>query len=169
VHVANYVHVDADKFRCVAGEELIKRFESAPGSFRNFCRACSSTIPSKAAYLTTVSIPAGLFADDPAVRPNDRLAQACQRFLAATDRVVGQAKRFAKEIDDGVKRAEGSRQAVLEGLRRELESLVPLGQQLMRQTKARIFAGDTHAQGKIASLFEPNTEVVRKGKAGKAD
>ena len=66
---ASYVHVDTDKFRFIAGEELIQRFESAPGSFRNFCRVCSSTVPGKAAYLTTVSIPAGLFDDDPGVRP----------------------------------------------------------------------------------------------------
>jgi len=101
-------------------------------------------------------------------QPNrGRLGQAYQRLVAATSRVVGQAKRFAKEIDDGVKRAEGSRQAVLEGLHRELESMVPLVQQVMRQTKARVFAGDTHAEGKIVSLFEPTTEVIRKGKAGK--
>jgi IS5 family transposase len=97
-----------------------------------------------------------------------RLAQAYQRLLAATGRVVGQAKCFAKEIDAGVKRAaEGSRQAMLEGLRCELERMVPLVQQVMRQTKARVFAGDTHAEGKIVSLFEPTTEVIRKGKAGK--
>jgi hypothetical protein len=66
---ASYVHVDTDKFRFISGEELIQRFESAPGSFRNFCRVCSSTVPGKAAYLTTVSIPAGLFDDDPGVRP----------------------------------------------------------------------------------------------------
>jgi len=101
-------------------------------------------------------------------QPNrERLAQAYRRLLAATGRVVGQAKRFATEIKEGVKRAEGSRQAVLEGLRRELVSMVPLVQQVMRQTKARVFTGDTHAQGKIVSLFEPNTEVIRKGKAGK--
>ena len=101
-------------------------------------------------------------------QPNrERLAQAYQRLLQATGRVVGQAKRFAKQIDDGVKRAESSRQAVLEGLRRELQSMVPLVQQVMRQTKARVFAADTHAKGKIVSLFEPTTEVIRKGKAGK--
>jgi IS5 family transposase len=108
---------------------------------------------------------------------SDRLAQAYQRLLEATGRVVGQAKRFAKEIDHGVKRAEGSRQAVLEGLPhgtspwaegpRELESMAPLVQQVIRQTKARVLAGDTHAEGKIVSLFEPTTEVIRKGKAGK--
>ena len=66
---AAYVHADADKFRFVSGVELIQRFESAPGSFRNFCRVCSSTVPGKAAYLTTISIPAGLFDEDPGVRP----------------------------------------------------------------------------------------------------
>ena len=40
--------------------------------------------------------------------------------------------------------------------------MVLLVQQVMRQTKARIFAGDTHAEGKIVSLFEPTTEVIRK-------
>ena len=98
----------------------------------------------------------------------DRLAQAYRRLLAATGRVVGQAKRFTKEIDDGIKRAaEGTRQPVLDGLRRELASMVPLVQQVIRQTKARVFAGDTRAEGKIVSLFEPTTEVIRKGKAGK--
>ena len=99
---------------------------------------------------------------------SERLAQAYQRLLEATGRVVGQAKRFAKEIDGGGKQtAGGSRQAVLAGLRRELENILPLVQQMMRQTKARVFAGDTHAEGKIVSLFEPTTEVIRKGKAGK--
>jgi IS5 family transposase len=99
---------------------------------------------------------------------SERLAQAYRRLLEATGRVVGQAKRFAKEIDAGVKRAaDGSRQAVLDGLRRELESMVPRVQQVIGQTKARVFAGDTRAQGKIVSLFEPSTEVIRKGKAGK--
>jgi len=37
----------------------------------------------------------------------------------------------------------------------------------MKQTRARIFRGDTRAEGKIFSLFEPSTEIIRKGKAGK--
>src|SRR5467141_5462060 len=98
----------------------------------------------------------------------EKLAQAYRRLLEATGRVVGQAKRFAKEIGDGVKRAaDNRRQVVLERLRRELESMVPRVRQVMRQTKARVFAGDTHAENKIVSLFEPSTEVIRKGKAGK--
>ena len=98
----------------------------------------------------------------------DKLAQAYRRLLDATGRVVGQAKRFAKEISEGVKRSVDLRkQVALEGLRRELESMMPRVRQVMRQTKARVLAGDTHAEGKIVSLFEPSTEVIRKGKAGK--
>ena len=37
----------------------------------------------------------------------------------------------------------------------------------MRQTKARVFAGLTQFPGKLLSLFEPHTEIIRKGKAGK--
>jgi transposase, IS5 family len=98
----------------------------------------------------------------------EKLAQAYRGLLQATGRVVGQARRFAKEIGDGVKQsADTAGQVVLERLRRELESMVPRVQQVMRQTQARVFAGDAHAQGKIVSLFEPTTEVIRKGKAGK--
>jgi transposase, IS5 family len=39
--------------------------------------------------------------------------------------------------------------------------------QVMKQTRARIFLGNTRSQGKLLSLFEPSTEVIRKGKAGK--
>src|SRR5262249_19869695 len=38
---------------------------------------------------------------------------------------------------------------------------------VMRQTRERIYHGKTRTQGKILSLFEPATEVIRKGKAGK--
>ena len=45
--------------------------------------------------------------------------------------------------------------------------MVPRVKQVMKQTRARIFRGDTRAEGKILSLFEPSTEIIRKGKAGK--
>jgi IS5 family transposase len=89
-------------------------------------------------------------------------------LLDATGRVVGQAKRFSCEIGAGVKRgAELGDQAVLEGLRQALDAMIPLVRQVMRQTKARIFGGEARSEGKLVSLFEPATEVIRKGKAGK--
>jgi IS5 family transposase len=53
-----------------------------------------------------------------------------------------------------------------EGLRHKLDEMVPLVQKVMKQTRARILRGDTRSEGKI-SLFEPTTEIIRKGKAGK--
>jgi len=38
---------------------------------------------------------------------------------------------------------------------------------VLRQTRERIERGNTHAPGKLVSLFEPHTEVIRKGKASK--
>jgi IS5 family transposase len=38
---------------------------------------------------------------------------------------------------------------------------------VVRQTKARVFGGFTKLPDKIVSLFEPHTEIIRNGKAGK--
>ena len=98
----------------------------------------------------------------------EKLTRAYGKLLNSTSRVVGQAKRFSKQIAERVKRASSARkQLMLEGLRQELDAMVPLIKQVMKQTRARIFRGDTRAEGKILSLFEPSTEVIRKGKAGK--
>jgi IS5 family transposase len=98
----------------------------------------------------------------------DRLQQRYRRLLDTTSRVVGQAKRFSTEISQGVKRsADVLQQIALEGLRAELDRMVRLVRRVMQQTRARIFHGDTHVEGKILSVFEPSTEVIRKGKIGK--
>jgi IS5 family transposase len=98
----------------------------------------------------------------------EKLKQAYRKLLDSTGRVVGQAKRFSKEIADGVKRCAGfMQQAALEGLRQEIDTMLPRVKQVIQQTKARILGGDTHAAGKLFSIFEESTEVIRKGKAGK--
>ena len=101
--------------------------------------------------------------------PNrERLQQAYGKLLSTVGRVVGQAKRFSSEIVGGVKRsAEVMQQAVLEGLRKELDTFVPRVQQVMRQAKQRIFGGNTHVVEKLVSIFEPTTEIIRKGKVSK--
>jgi IS5 family transposase len=98
----------------------------------------------------------------------EALARAYRRLVGATSRVVGQAKRFAQEMRTGVKRTpDVLEQAALDGWRQILETFVPRVQQVMRQTRARVFGGDTHVEDKLLSLFEPSTEVIRKGKANK--
>ena len=98
----------------------------------------------------------------------EKLKPTYQKLLAATGRVVAQAQRFAGEIAAGVKRG-GSLmgQALLEARRLYLETMIPRARQVMRQARERIVKGNTHVAGKIVSVFEPHTEIIRKGKAAK--
>ncbi len=98
----------------------------------------------------------------------ERMKTCYRKLLYHTARVVGQAKRFAQEVATGVKR--GRRildQRHLQSARAYLEQMIPRVKQVMQQTRERIFKGNTHAPGKLVSLFEPHTEVIRKGKASK--
>ena len=98
----------------------------------------------------------------------DKLEQRYRQLLDTTSRVVGQARRFSGEIAQGMKRsANALKQLVLEGLRQELDEMTSRVRQVMKQTRARIFRGNTRSEEKLLSLFEPSTEVIRKGKAGK--
>jgi IS5 family transposase len=98
----------------------------------------------------------------------DKLKQRYGQLLDATSRVVRQAKRFSEEIVRGVKRSTSVlKQLVLEGLRQELDEMASRVRRVMKQARARIFRGNTRSEGKLLSLFEPSTEVIRKGKAGK--
>jgi len=98
----------------------------------------------------------------------EKLKQRYRLLLNTTSRVVGQARRFSAEIAQGVKRATTAlKQLALEGLRQELDEMQSLVRQVMKQTRARVFRGNTRSEGKLLSLFEPSTEVIRKGKAGK--
>ncbi len=97
-----------------------------------------------------------------------KLKQTYQKLLSATGRVVAQAQRFAREVATGVKHgASLLDQAVLEASRQYLETMIPRVKQVMRQTRERVLKGNTRVAGKIVSLFEPHTEIIRKGKAAK--
>lgn len=97
-------------------------------------------------------------------RGKKKLQQAYRRLLDATSRVVGQAKMFSREIAEGIKR--GNRK-LLGKARRQLEEMIPRVQQVIRQARQRVLHGNTRAEGKLVSVFEPDTEVIRKGKAKK--
>ena len=98
----------------------------------------------------------------------ERLKASYRKLLYHTARVVGQAKRFAEEIATGRKHARGLQQQIrLEAMRAHLERMIPRVRQVMHQARERVFKGNTHVPGKLVSLFEPHTEVIRKGKASK--
>ena len=94
--------------------------------------------------------------------------QLYRKLLEISGRVVAQARRFATQVQQDVKQSiQPLGKVQLEGLRKQLEKMVERVEQVRRQTKQRVFGGDTHVPDKLLSVFEPTTEVIRKGKAGK--
>ena len=127
-----------------------------------------ATLRDRSRSVTHRLLEIGRIARSKGVQRQEKLTRAYRQLLAATSRVVGQAKRFSREIGVGVKRTDDVlHQAALDGLRQTLDTFVPRVQRVMRQARARIIGGDTHVEHKLLSLFEPSTEVIRKGKASK--
>ena len=52
-------------------------------------------------------------------------------------------------------------------MKSQIDDMVGTVKKVIHQTKERIFGGNTHVEGKILSVFETTTEVIRKGKASK--
>ena len=59
------------------------------------------------------------------------------------------------------------RQGRVKPLREILETMGQRVPQVIRQTQARLFQGITQYPRKILSVFEPHTEIIRKGKVNK--
>jgi IS5 family transposase len=98
----------------------------------------------------------------------EKLVPIYRKLVDITGRVVAQAKRFSAEIASGVKRARGARKrALLKNLQVKIDAMVSRTKQVVSQTEARVFGGNEHFESKVLSMFEPSTEVIRKGKASK--
>jgi transposase, IS5 family len=81
-------------------------------------------------------------------------------LLRLTRQILNDAQRVMEEIG---RRRKPQLRACREGLNLTADRV----RQVLKQTKARIFDGVTQMPGKIVSLFEPHSEIIRKGKASK--
>ena len=86
-----------------------------------------------------------------------------RELLHTTRQILGDTRRVLAEVDG----LSGRRRSQVRGLCEHLKTMADRVRSVVRQTKARIFGGLTKLPGKIVSLFQPHTEVIRKGKAGK--
>ena len=98
----------------------------------------------------------------PAVRAKSqaRMKALYQGLLRITRAVVRDAKAAAGQVPE---RSAPPRPRLVERLR----TTVALVERVVRQTRARVLRGDTHYPDKIVSVFEPHTEIIRKGKLAK--
>jgi len=98
----------------------------------------------------------------------DKLKRPLRSVLDATSRVVGQAKHFSEE--DRPRRQQAThvmKQLALEGCAGNLKRWCAR-QAGHEADEARIFRGNTRSKDSSSAWFEPSTEVIAKGKAGKA-
>jgi len=92
-----------------------------------------------------------------------RLQKLYGKLTAMTCTVVNQGKKLVQEIEMGVLPVVGDARRVLVQ-QAQLQHFLPLVEQVLKQTKARVFGGDNHYPNKLMSIFEEHSQLIRKGK-----
>jgi IS5 family transposase len=85
-----------------------------------------------------------------------------RQLLRLTRQILNDSQRVLEEVEA----LPGQRRRAVRGLGQRLGAMADQVRGVVRQTQARVFAGLTQFPDKLVSLFEPHTEVIRKGKAG---
>jgi transposase, IS5 family len=95
-----------------------------------------------------------------------RMRDSYQKLVGLTRGVVRQASAVVQRWGKGRLKVVGKFLRV-EAQIGQLRHFLPLVEKVMTQTKERVWGGNCHVEGKVLSLFEAHTEVIRKGKAHK--
>lgn len=86
-----------------------------------------------------------------------------RQLVRLTRQILNDSRRVLEEVAT----LPGRRRGEVQGFCERLQTMSERVRQVVRQTRARIFGGITQLPGKLVSVFEPHTEIIRKGKAGK--
>lgn len=88
-------------------------------------------------------------------------------LLRVTGRVVRQARSAVGAASEQLGALGDGAQAAAGRVLAQLETMLPRAQQVLRQTRARILRGATTTNGKLISIFEPDAQILRRGKLHK--
>lgn len=95
-----------------------------------------------------------------------RLQESYAKLVALTRGVVRQASQVLQQWKKRKLKVVGNLlQVEIQAAR--LRHFVPLVEKVIAQTTERVWGANTHVPDKVLSLFEPHTQVIRKGKAHK--
>jgi len=130
---------------------------SAAGTFRNRMRSVSRRV-----------IEIARTARSRTAHGQNRMRTLYEKLIDTTRKVLGEAAKFvARAKEEIAAMSDPIRQAITQNLIGETEHMSDLAERVVAQAKARVIDGDTHFADKIVSVFEPETEIIRKGKASK--
>jgi len=155
--VETNIHYPTDSSLLADGARVLtrtmKRVQEAVGGLQTKLRDRMRTIRKKVLAIT-------LSAKQKDDRAEERRQQSYREMIAVTRHIVNQAKRVIAEVSK-------RRRPQVKALRQELQTMVGRVKQVVWQTKARVFGRNTHVSEKLVSVFEPQTEIIRKGKANR--
>jgi IS5 family transposase len=101
--------------------------------------------------------------------PKTRAAfvQSYRKLMATTRAVVRDANTMVRRLGQRLSTVRPHAHARLQRAQERLQQMRPLVQRVLAQTRARVMGRDTHVPDKVLSVFEPHTEIIRKGKIAK--
>jgi transposase, IS5 family len=94
-----------------------------------------------------------------------------QRMRGSYQKLMGLTRSVLRQASEVVQRWGKGRLKVVGQILRvgtqisQLRHFLPLVENVIRQTQERVVKGNSQVEDKVLSLFEPHTEVIRKGKA----
>lgn len=103
-------------------------------------------------------------------RQIEGLAQrGAEKTLPIYRKLVGIARASVKQAQTVIEKLSDQEGQAIEQVKQQLQTFVTRTQQVLEQTVRRVFKQESvPANEKIVSIFEPHTDIIKRGKAGKA-
>jgi IS5 family transposase len=134
----------------------MKKIESEAGRLKRKVRNRTRSISKRVVAIATASRHKGEEGEARRRKQYKELLRYSRQILNDTKRVIAEVEEMSAKKKKG-----------LRGLCQHLLAMAGRVRQVVKQTKVRVFGGITQMPGKIVSLFEPHSEIIRKGKASK--
>jgi IS5 family transposase len=134
----------------------MKKIECKAGRLKRKVRNRTRSISKRVVAIATASRHKGEEGEARRRKQYKELLRYSRQILNDTKRVIAEVEEMSAKKQKG-----------LRGLCEHLSKMASRVRQVVKQTKVRVFDGITQMPGKIVSLFEPHSEIIRKGKASK--
>ena len=132
---------------------VMKRVEAAAGGLVRKVRNRMRTVRKKVVAIAIASRYTGEAGEE-------KRRHLYKALLSVTRKIINQGQRVVGDIEQL-----GRKGKRLGALRNHLVTMIDRVQRVVKQTRVRVFGGDTKYSRKLVSVFEPQTEIIRKGKA----
>jgi transposase, IS5 family len=134
----------------------MKRIEKQAGGLQKKIRDRMRTVKKRVVAIALAARQVGLEREERHRRQYGELLTVTRRILNQANGVLGEVEQLPRP-----------RRRRLQPLTERLATMADRVRQVVKQTRARIFEGITRFPGKLVSVFEPHTEIIRKGKLSK--